>query len=479
MNKAIAWAKANPISVAAAAVAVLAVAAFVYVMLSAGSFTEQLSDRTARFSELSRLRSQSVEVPPEEADGRPEVIRPIAISQEVIDRMSTIYRRMTEEFTLVFERAQGINRPDRPMIVEDLFPNPNRTRDLPFTAREAYRRQFTAMLGAFVPGGNETRLNAGSPPEAQTIGAALAELEREFRRQYIGLTDAAEGGSLTEDQLEDLREEKRELLIDMIRQRAQDIHIYAETDPESAAFPFVRNQELLTITGAPSPSLLWEAQLELWIMQDIVDAIAELNEVDNPDASVAISPVKRLLALEVLPGYVGVHTKGAIAGGTLTTGGREAAAPMRFEDFGTPRDRDRERDEPESPREAEGVYERPSFTPPDNPDRRLPAAFAYTPSGRISNALYDVRHARLDVVVDFRRLPDVINAISHNNFMTVLQLELTDIDEFDALREGYFYGSGDCVRAEMVIETIWLRSWTTPLMPASVRNYLRIPEADD
>jgi thiaminase II len=301
------------------------------------------------------------------------------------------------------------------------------------------------------------------------IAQRLRELEQDYIKQYIGLTavedteprgpggaggfrderaprgEAATGlDRLTPQQAEELREEKRTLLLDAIRDRASEIHIYAQTDPTQADFPFARNQELLTTTAPPKPELLWEAQLELWVMQDIVSAIGEVNQVDNPDASVALAPVKRLLGIEVLPGYVGIHTQGAMGSGG--SGGRSDS------------------------------YAPPAHNIPNDPDRPLPAAFHYTPTGRISNALYDVRHARVRAVIDYRLLPDIVNGMSHNNFMTVLNVEVENIDEFAALREGYFYGSGDCVEATLLIESLWLRSWTVPLMPPRVRTYLQVEE---
>jgi hypothetical protein len=56
--------------------------------------------------------------------------------------------------------------------------------------------------------------------------------------------------------------------------------------------------------------------------------------------------------------------------------------------------------------------------------------------------------------------------------MTVLDCQVQDVDEYAALLEGYVYGSGDAVRVDMLIETIWLRDWTVPLMPAEVKQAL-------
>ena len=55
-------------------------------------------------------------------------------------------------------------------------------------------------------------------------------------------------------------------------------------------------------------------------------------------------------------------------------------------------------------------------------------------------------------------------------------LALDDVDEFELLNEGYVLGEYDCVHVEMVIETIWLRNWTSALMPKEIKDELGIVE---
>jgi len=97
----------------------------------------------------------------------------------------------------------------------------------------------------------------------------------------------------------------------------------------------------------------------------------------------------------------------------------------------------------------------------------------------VSNALYDVRHARLVAVVDYQKLPELFRALSRVNFMTVLNMQVTDVDEYDALAEGFVYGSSDAVEVDMVIETLWMREWTEPLMPDKTREYVGIDEPEE
>jgi hypothetical protein len=101
-------------------------------------------------------------------------------------------------------------------------------------------------------------------------------------------------------------------------------------------------------------------------------------------------------------------------------------------------------------------------------------------TGRVSTDAYDVVPARLTLIVDASRIPDIFQAFAETNLMTVLDIDISEIDVWEELRRGYFYGSdAPVVRAELEIETVWLRSWTTPIMPESVKQVLGIETAED
>jgi hypothetical protein len=82
------------------------------------------------------------------------------------------------------------------------------------------------------------------------------------------------------------------------------------------------------------------------------------------------------------------------------------------------------------------------------------------------------------VFADFQKLPDLFNAISSVNLMTIIDARYESLDEYgdEGLANLYLFGQGDIVKADFIIETIWLREWTVPLMPPVVREYLAVPE---
>ena len=174
--------------------------------------------------------------------------------------------------------------------------------------------------------------------------------------------------------------------------------------------------------------------MELWVQQDIVQAISVANNIWDVSFNVMRNPIKKLLGISIVPGYVGISTVGGVTGlGKLTPG--------------------------EAPRG----------------DTRLPNGFLMTPTGRRSNTIYDVIHAKVSLIVDYQQMPKVYEAFGKTNFMTILNCQTKDIDEYEALKQGYLYGPGDCVQIDLVIETLWLRDWTVRLMPERVKKTLSIP----
>jgi len=184
------------------------------------------------------------------------------------------------------------------------------------------------------------------------------------------------------------------------------------------------------------------------------------------------APVKRIFSIEVLPGYVGLHRTGAF-GGTSGGGGGGGGVLGGQQASGT----------------ALGAYGQAPpeewLVPGRNPEVRanldtpMPNNFIASPTGRMSNPIYDVRHVRMRAIVDFHQLPTLFDAISKINLMTVLHFDIRNIDEYAHLEQGYFYGSGDMVELTVHIETLWLRSWLLPLMPERVQIALGIIDPPD
>ncbi len=93
-------------------------------------------------------------------------------------------------------------------------------------------------------------------------------------------------------------------------------------------------------------------------------------------------------------------------------------------------------------------------------------------TGGGANGTYDLRHAEMTLVVSSERLPQLIDAISRTNLMTVVGLSLAEATPWQDLDSGYFYGAEHVVRATVRVQSVWLRSWTFASMPEEIKKGL-------
>ena len=445
MRQIIAWIKASFLTTISAVAVIVAVGLIIWFSLQGQALRERMNDRQTRLTQISRLMNKTIVIPAEHPDQPPQSLNGITINDDTIQTLSGLFNRMNEEYADTRDAFLAVNQKDHLPLVPGLFPKPE-SPALPYNARDRYQVLIPRMLEAPTSDMDESalpRLDAGQPQSEQALKDAIAQFEDNFIESMLppGVsTDNPRPEDLEPEDRRKLVVEKRARLKEMLLDRARSLHIYAVTDPNAQGFPL--DFTSLRDAGDPKPYQLWEAQLELWVQQDIIRALALCNKVGQPEANITNVPVKTLLDLEVLPGYVGLHTRGGLLGS----------------------------DSPNMPYSQPEDYSAP-------PENEVPRNFLVGPTGRMSNPLYDVRHARLDVIVDYKRLPELYNAIARVNLMTVLDCEIEDVDEFSHYRDGYVYGEdADAVRATLVIESLWLRAWTQEMMPKRVKQYLGILE---
>ncbi|MEM8738501.1 MAG: hypothetical protein AAGG38_08505 [Planctomycetota bacterium] len=466
MKNVLDWIKLNPITVASAVVILLSVGFIGYILFAARPALQELAtDEPQRvLSQIQGYSRQTIEVPPANADDPPEVRSGITINQATVSVLREIYGDLNRESQEIFDAALEINQPGHEPLYEGLFPSP--PPGLGFPAKTRYARVLNTLLrdrdaaqslldsdGLAVP-----YLNAQPPMPQEKLQGMLDQ-----QMDAMMESNAATAGPLSPVRQRQQRDEQQRELINELLAHAQSINLYADPDLGDAlspnpAFP-LQIAALALKPEAPTASELWEGQFELWIMQDILRAIAlandvadqreHLNEQGQPvPSSVLNAPIKRLLALEVLPGYIGLHSPGAtneLSGNPSVSSGASTYPPP-----------------------AGGVRtNKPRET-------KLSDNFFASPTGRSSNSIYDVRHARLLVHADFKRLPEFFNALGRINLMTVLNTRIRAVDEYDLLNQRYLYGQGDIVEVEMIIESLWLREWTAELMPDDVKSYVGI-----
>jgi hypothetical protein len=95
-------------------------------------------------------------------------------------------------------------------------------------------------------------------------------------------------------------------------------------------------------------------------------------------------------------------------------------------------------------------------------------------TGREDNPVFDVRRVEVRLVAATAELPLLFDALAKVNFITVVDVSVERADPFAAAQQGFIYGKDPVSNVRLELETVWLRSWTAPLMPARVREALGV-----
>ncbi len=464
MKSVIGWIKSNLVTVASVIVILASIGVIVWSVMMGGAAASEASDELNKMArQLRSFEDTTVPFPPANVDDPPESISNVVINEATLKRLDEVYGKMTREYGQVFDPIIDRNQTGHTLLVPGVLPQTN-ANHLRHETRTAYRDAFVAMLDPY----EETTPDA---PRLNAIGALNpAELEYELRLVEEGFRPTG----TPEADRRNLKEQKERRAKELLVDRARSAHIYADTFPQSPGFPFQVDAWSLQ-TGLPSYNQIWNSHMDLWIQQDIVKAIGIANKVEDPELSVVEAPVKRLISITVISGNVGTDSQGGmgVVGEDRASGAGGAAGYGAAAGYGgggyvggyggaQPA-------ETEAPVATAG-----------SPDQALGVNFKIGPSGRISNVIYDVRHARVVMIVDYQQLPALFSAVNKVNFMTVLDCQIRDVDEYEALLQGYVYGQGDAVRVDMLIESIWLREWTKQYMPDDIKKALGIvdPIAD-
>lgn len=525
MKNAIDWIKSNPIVTACAVVSLLGIIVTAYFYVVAAPKHSAEKSEILKVQQQRQRSLQNVSVPlPNEDPNAPADDFPVVINQIVINEVGRIYRDIQTQYDEILGNAKTKNSQNHAQVLlggASIWPDANPTQffDLYVRAASDYKEHFKAVFDARNANSwNMPSMVASNPPTQAELEQILAQSAYD----YISSVGAQSASELSQSQANQLYAEQRMKLMEALNQRARSIHLYATLPAEEDLFapaeadtnspgpaalapaspfggPALSGGQDKTNTAnypfhiadwassdqPPTPDQLWEGQVQLWILRDIMWTINQVNRVGRNDikamgpdgvirdepASVVNSPIKRLLELKTLHGYVGLHNTGAAIGDEITPaafgpsgGGGLIAAPSGG---GLPG--------------QTGTTAKPSIYPapplalaPKQATDRAVEHFGITPTGRVSNSVFDVRHTLLTIDIEAGRLPAFIEALNMTNFMTVIKSEVTDLDEYELLRQGYVYGHADVVRAELIIESLWFRNWTEELMPKIVKEKLLI-----
>jgi hypothetical protein len=181
----------------------------------------------------------------------------------------------------------------------------------------------------------------------------------------------------------------------------------------------------------PTPTDIWFSQLTLWIQQDVANAIAQTNANAK---NILDAPVKHLMKLTI-PMSPSPYT------GAILNTGAAPAAPV----------------------------------PVDNDaSQPLTKNLTFSPTGRVSNPMYDVVQFTLVIRVDASQIPNFIQTLGQDRLIDVYNINQVSVDSIDAKSQGYIYGPLPVVQLTLNCEALFMRQWTYPLMPDAIRKLLNI-----
>lgn len=428
------WIKANPVNVACVVIMLAGISSLFWLIMPARAKSrEGLKDKARQFQQVQGLINNRVTVPHNDPD-EPTTQISLTVNENVVKEMGKVYDRMTDNFDRLSKRVVAINRDGKggvfahKPLVEGYFPEADPIQR--FTVRDNYKAGLLKL---------HARLKAGAPPRTADLMPKVSRGANEIPPS-------------TKEEAEALLQKQADKYIEEIKKSVSAYQVYTlpaptTLTPQAAGWIFTISPA--AFAEEPTPAQLWEAQMNLWIQEDIVNAIVQANT--KKAGSVLSNPVKMLRKIVVEPRYVGLM--------------------LRTPEGGEPTIHD--------------------------PNAPLPNDFRSSPTGRVCNGLYDVRQATVTMVVDLAQLPAVLNAFSQANLLSPIVQNITVVNQEKALEaNNMIFGNGiDVAEVELLVQSLWMRRWTAGhdspeqaaelaetfdpgLMPDAVRWQLGLPTRD-
>jgi hypothetical protein len=429
----------------------IALVALVLVFYPTASWGSELKERMQeRFNQRNAATSliSTVEIIP----GSPK-LQGVTIEKNLIDAKKYANENMKQQAERIQKLAAEQNSkhrvqivkgapgtPDKyiPLLADDkpqdnYLPAPGPVRADPFGFKIDYERQFATWL---------EKLKGGTPPTANEVAALvearrldLANQEKSTARIFPG---GGAGGAGTLSQKETATIKKA-----AVYSRAAKLHCYVD---ENA----LQRREWFGKPVPPNEAQIFEAVVDSWFQQDVVNAIIALNKsvLDLQPAdkrNVGRSPLKRLESI-----VIGAAATGAGGGGSgaLFIGG--------------------------APNPAAGGG--PAPVPAVGGTTAAGLDFTRSLTGHVGTAEYDVVPLRIVVHIDPAYINQFIDTLyRQNNGYTVINQQIRVDDPLEASSNGFLYGPVQVVRLELLVEGLLFRSWTVPIMPDTIRRGLGLP----
>jgi hypothetical protein len=430
--------KKNLVSIICGVVALLFIALAFFPL---GGFYESLdkdlSASAKDADDIKRLNSQSFAKPiVDPAKREPEPLERFP-NQKVIDAGRAAVEKMTQQAQNVTKAVLNVNA-KRPLFEQALT-------SMSGAPRSTFKRLYAEKFEEF-----KRQMNAGSPPTAEEI---KLESERSLKEEWEPRIAVVGGAEQNRQEIMDQYEKwKAALPLKMRLDRARQFSVYVRPK----AFDVDPGIPPMTDSNLPGNLEIWQAQLSLWIQEDIVKSIAATNEKygDKKKTGVDAAVVKSLVRIAVPKSYIASPRPLPIS-----EAAKFAAADAAGRD----------------PNAVGGPIARAAAGEVD-PAIAMKRIFAISPTARVSNPLYDVMHFTVSVDVDARLFPHFMAELTRNKLITIIEANMVAVDGERAQLAGLMYGNTPIVQLTLKGEALFFRDWTTKWMPQGVKRLLKIEE---
>jgi hypothetical protein len=418
------WVKSNWLIVV---LSVVALAALPTMFFFSSKMSKGLRDKVQRDAAAAEKEVTGSTV----SYGIPDVKRP---DQKVFEKNTDVNEILTKKIAQVREaiKSEGallgaeavkFNQGNHRPLVDGVFPTPGGISQKYQFAREYIENMPKRLLD---------EVNAKGPMEPARLAAELADYKKAREERMKAVGGAAQADP---EEAEKLKQELLAQRMDRYRAWAQQTSFYAEISTGL----FVDNP-MQVPNPIPPMSRLWDWQMRAWVTEDLLRGFAQANAAaaGGAQGNVTNGVVKRVVKI-------------AISNADYTDTADETPADQIVE-----------------AQVAEAKN-------PVAPDMTQSITGRYS-GPQTGNRYYDLRTATVELIVAPEKLPYLFDALAQVNFMTVLKIEMENLDAVDELTKGYYYGTDHVVRATMTVETIWLRDWMKQYMPKTVKSELGIKD---
>ena len=416
--------KKNLLSILCGVVALLAIASFPLIISGYQARTQaELKKRKDTYDKLAAVASKSRHLPLPPISNDPNATAPpltVFPGPKVIDAGMAQVKQVQDQSVKLQKLVSQMNF--HPLLVANSLPD---AKD-PFEFQRQYALQFSTVFPSM--------LHSATPPTGEEIQRAQEQLAQQ---EYQKAPKDANGEPYGKDQLDQNIQALQAKLPEKMKLEAATKHsMYMAPETALSVYPaFVAGQG---VTLNPQPQDVWLAQIGLWVQQDVIKSVAELNK---DSTNVNSSPVKQIVRIVVPPDM----TMYVLPTATAAAGGGSDAGPA-------------------------------NPIPTNSDTDPFPKDYTVSPTGRACNGVFDVVHFTVELNVQATDVNRVISELERNKLLTVYATNVQAVNSAFMQQLGFYFGKNPVVTLTMQCEELFLRDWTRQWMPPYIKSYLNVQE---